>query len=126
MSNMKKTILIVDDSESIRELVGKILQNAGYQVYKGINGRDALDNMIDIKEPISLFITDLFMPVMDGFGFINEIRGDDKYQFTPILMLTTESNMEMKLEAKKEGVTGWMVKPFEEEKLLKIVNKLIR
>ena len=123
---MKKTILIVDDSESIRELVGKILQNAGYQVYKGINGKDALDNMASIKEPISLFITDLIKPVMDGFGFINEIRNNEDYKFTPILMLTTESNMEMKLEAKKAGVTGWMVKPFEEQKLLKIVHKIIR
>lgn len=123
---MKKTILIVDDSESIRELVGKILENAGYQVYKSINGKDALDNIVNIKEPISLIITDLFMPVMDGFGFIGEIRNDEKYRFTPILMLTTESNMEKKIEAKKAGVTGWMVKPFQEDKLLKIVHKIIR
>jgi len=126
MSKMKKTILIVDDSESIRELVGKILENAGYLVYKSIHGEDALENLTRINESISLIITDLFMPVMDGFGFINEIRNDEQYQFTPILMLTTESNMEKKLEAKKAGVTGWMVKPFEEDKLLKIVHKIIR
>ncbi|MEL7145905.1 MAG: response regulator [Bacteroidota bacterium] len=123
---MKKSILIVDDSESIRELVGKILENADYTVYKAINGRDALDTLAEMDHLVSLIITDLFMPVMDGFGFINEIRNDDKYRFTPILMLTTESHMEKKLEAKKAGVTGWMVKPFEENKLLKIVHKVIR
>ncbi len=80
---MKKTILIVDDSESIRELVGKILQNAGYQVYKGINGKDALDNMVNIKEPISLFITDLFMPVMDGWQFLTEL-GKHKWLHPPL------------------------------------------
>ena len=123
---MKKSILVVDDSESIRELVGKILENADYRVYKSINGRDALDTLAEMDHLVSLIITDLFMPVMDGFGFINEIRNDEKYKFTPILMLTTESNMEKKLEAKKAGVTGWMVKPFEEQKLLKIVHKIIR
>lgn len=123
---MKKTILIVDDSESIRELVGKILENAGYQVYKGINGKDALDTIVTIEDPISLIITDLFMPVMDGFGFIKEVRNNEDFRYVPILMLTTESNMEKKLEAREAGVTGWMVKPFEEEKLLKIVHKIIR
>ena len=126
MYKMKKSILIVDDSESIRELVGRILENANYNVYKSINGKDALDTLAEMDQLVSLIITDLFMPVMDGFGFVKEIRNDDKFRFTPILMLTTESHMEKKLEAKKAGVTGWMVKPFEEEKLLKIVHKIIR
>ncbi len=123
---MKKTILIVDDSESIRELVAKILENAGYNVFRGVNGKDGLDVLRTIENQVSLVITDLFMPVMDGFGLINEIRNDEKYLYTPILMLTTESNMEKKMEAKKAGVTGWIVKPFEEAKLLKVVRKIIR
>ncbi|MEQ9403811.1 MAG: response regulator [Cyclobacteriaceae bacterium] len=123
---MKKNILIVDDSESIRELVGNSLENAGYNVVKGIHGKDGLEVLRNFDSAISLIITDLFMPEMDGIDLIKAVRKDDTYQFVPILMLTTESQAEKKLEGKKAGATGWMVKPFEEGKLLRIVKKVIR
>ena len=123
---MKKSILIVDDSESIRELVGNSLENAGYAVLKGVNGKDGLDVLKSAESTISLIITDLFMPEMDGIDLIKEVRKDDTYRFVPILMLTTESQAEKKQEGKRAGATGWMVKPFEEGKLLRIVKKVIR
>jgi two-component system chemotaxis response regulator CheY len=122
---MKKNILIVDDSESIRELVGNSLENAGYNVIKGVNGNDGVEVLRSFDGTVSLIITDLFMPVMDGIDLIKEVRKDSYYQFVPILMLTTESQAEKKLEGKKAGATGWMVKPFEEGKLLRIVKKVI-
>jgi two-component system chemotaxis response regulator CheY len=123
---MKKNILIVDDSESIRELVGTTLENAGYKVIRGINGRDGVDQLLGFDDAISLIITDLFMPIMDGIGLIKEVRSMSEYRYVPILMLTTESHLDKKIEAKNAGVTGWMVKPFEEDKLLKTVHKVIR
>lgn len=123
---MKKNILIVDDSESIRELVGNSLENAGYNVVKGVHGKDGLEVLRNFDSTISLIITDLFMPEMDGIDLIKEVRKDHLYQFVPILMLTTESQSDKKLEGKKAGATGWMVKPFEEGKLLRIVKKVIR
>ncbi|MEP5612536.1 MAG: response regulator [Cyclobacteriaceae bacterium] len=122
---MKKNILIVDDSESIRELVGNSLENAGYFVLKGINGKDGVEVLRSFDDNVSLIITDLFMPEMDGIDLIREVRKDSIYKFVPILMLTTESQAEKKLEGKKAGATGWMVKPFEEGKLLRIVKKVI-
>ena len=123
---MKKNILIVDDSESIRELVGNSLENAGYSVIKGVNGKDGVHQLKKSPESISLIITDLFMPEMDGIDLIKEVRKDETYKYVPILMLTTESQAEKKLEGKRAGATGWMVKPFEEAKLLSIVKKVIR
>jgi len=123
---MKKNILIVDDSESIRELVGNSLENAGYSVVKGVNGKDGIHQLKSYPDTISLIITDLFMPEMDGIDLIREVRKDDTYRYIPILMLTTESQAEKKLEGKRAGATGWMVKPFEEGKLLSIVKKVIR
>ena len=123
---MKKNILIVDDSESIRELVGNSLEKAGYNVLKGVNGKDGVEVLRGFDDTVSLIITDLFMPEMDGIDLIKEVRKDNVYQFVPILMLTTESQAERKLEGKKAGATGWMVKPFEEGKLLRIVKKVIR
>ncbi len=123
---MEKNILVVDDSESIRELVGDILTNAGYRVFKGVDGKDGLEVLLATEENMSMIITDLFMPSMDGIDLIKEVRKLKRYQYVPILMLTTESHMSKKMEAKQAGVTGWMVKPFEEEKLLKTVHKIIR
>lgn len=122
---MNKNILIVDDSESIRELVAKILEKAGYHVTKGDNGQDGYEKLLQLPD-VSLVITDLFMPLMDGIDLIKKIRSSEDYQYVPILMLTTESNMSKKMEAKEAGATGWMVKPFDKDKLLKIVHKIIR
>src|SRR5579871_2685441 len=121
---MLKNILIVDDSESIRELVGLTLESSGYQVQKGMDGQDAL-KFLDGRA-IDLVITDLNMPVMDGIQLIREIRKKPEYSTVPILMLTTESQTAKKDEAKAAGATGWVVKPFVQDKLLQVVKKVIR
>ncbi|MGB9747480.1 MAG: response regulator [Bacteroidales bacterium] len=121
---MAKKILIVDDSESIRELVTFTLSNEGYDVSVGINGLDAL-KFLDGSD-IDLIITDLYMPEMDGIAFIREVRNREHYKHIPILFLTTESQNEKKLEAKQAGATGWIVKPFVPAKLLEALNKVLR
>jgi two-component system, chemotaxis family, chemotaxis protein CheY len=121
---MSKNIVIVDDSESIRELVSLTLQSAGYAVEKGIDGQDAL-KFLDGRD-IALVITDLNMPNLDGIQLIREIRNHKEYATVPILMLTTESQTAKKEEAKAAGATGWIVKPFAQEKLLEVVKKVIR
>ncbi len=122
---MAKTILIVDDSESIREVVNFTLENAGYNVLVGVDGKDAL-KYFDGKNVIDLLITDLYMPNMDGIGLIKAVRQDDNYKRIPILFLTTESQREKKMEAKNAGATGWIIKPFVPAKLLSALNKVLR
>jgi two-component system chemotaxis response regulator CheY len=121
---MEKTILIVDDSESIREVVSFTLENAGYKVLIGTDGVDALQFLNG--NHIDLVLTDFHMPNMDGISLIKEIRAKANYQYTPILLLTTESQAAKKEEAKAAGATGWIVKPFVQDKLLAVVQKLIR
>jgi two-component system chemotaxis response regulator CheY len=121
---MAKTILIVDDSESIREVVSFTLENEGYKVLVGIDGQDAI-KFFDGSE-IDLLITDLHMPNMDGIDLIKEVRKMDKYQRMPILFLTTESQAVKKMEAKDAGATGWIIKPFVPAKLIAAINKVIR
>jgi len=121
---MAKTVLIVDDSESIREVVKFTLTNEGYDVLVGVDGKDAtkfLDGRL-----IDLVITDLHMPEMNGIELIKEIRLQDLYKRIPILFLTTESQAEKKQEAKDAGATGWIVKPFVPAKLIAAINKVIR
>jgi len=121
---MAKTILIVDDSESIREVVSFTLENEGFQVLIGVDGKDAL-KFLDGKD-IDLIITDLHMPEMDGISLIKEIRRMEKYQRVPILFLTTESQAAKKMEAKEAGATGWIIKPFVPAKLLEAIYKVLR
>ena len=121
---MEKTILVVDDSKSIREVVSFVLQKQGYNVLIGVNGKDALKHFKG--NTISLVITDLHMPEMDGIALIKEIRNTSDYTHIPIVFLTTETSKEKKTEAKNAGATGWMVKPFQPEELIKVLNKLIR
>jgi len=121
---MEKTIVIVDDSESIREVVGFTLVNAGHKVLSAVDGQDALKFFNGDK--IDLVVTDLHMPVMDGIQLIKEIRSREDYKFVPILFLTTESQQAKKLEAKDAGATGWIVKPFVPEKLLAAISKVVR
>ncbi len=121
---MKKTILIADDSESVREVVSFTLINAGYNVLVGVDGEDAM-KFLDGKE-IHLVITDLHMPKKDGIALIKEIRGKAEYPYVPILFLTTESQAAKKDEAKAAGATGWIVKPFVPEKLISTIEKVIR
>lgn len=121
---MAKTVLIVDDSESIREVVKFTLDNEGHDVLVGIDGVDALQ-YFDGRE-IDLVITDLHMPNLDGIGLIKEVRKKDSYARIPILFLTTESLQQKKIEAKEAGATGWIVKPFVPAKLIAAINKVMR
>ena len=120
---MGKTILIVDDSKSIRAVVTYILEEAGYNVLVAEDGKDAL-NYLDGRQ-IDLILTDLHMPVMDGMGLIKNVRNLDTYKFVPVLFLTTEEQESIKMQAKLAGATGWIVKPFVPEKLASIVKKVI-
>lgn len=122
---MAKTILIVDDSESIREVVSFTLENAGYNVLVGVDGEDAL-KFLDGSHEIDLLITDLYMPKMDGIELIKAVRKDEKFKRIPILFLTTESQRDKKMEAKQAGATGWIIKPFVPAKLLSALNKVLR
>ncbi|MCG8699320.1 MAG: response regulator [Bacteroidales bacterium] len=121
---MEKTILIVDDSESIIEVVKFTLENNGFNVLPAINGKDALQ-YLDGRE-LALVLTDLHMPEMNGIELIKEIRTMEAYQSTPILFLTTESQADKKIEAKEAGATGWIVKPFAPPKLLAAIKKVVR
>lgn len=121
---MEKRVLIVDDSESIREAVSYTLENAAYTVERAVDGLDALEKMKD--STFQLIITDLHMPNMDGIALIKEIRSREELKFLPILFLTTESQGLRKEEARSAGATGWVVKPFVPEKLVAVVQKLIR
>lgn len=121
---MAKTILIVDDSDSIREVVRFTLENEGYNVLVGVDGKDALKHLNG--QTIDLVITDLHMPEMDGIELIKHIRAMPDYERIPILFLTTESQTAKKMEAKDAGATGWIIKPFVPSKLLSAITKVIR
>lgn len=123
-AKMQKTVLIVDDSESIREVVVFTLETAGYQVLAAHDGMDAL-RFLDGRG-IDLILTDLHMPNMDGLGLIKEVRRLEHYKYTPILYLTTESQQSIKMEARDAGATGWIVKPFMPDKLLAAICKIVK
>ncbi len=121
---MKKTILVVDDSASIRESISFFLEQSGFNVTKACDGKDALRFFTGSK--LDLLITDLHMPNMNGIELIREVRKKPEYSHLPIVLLTTETLRERKLEAKKAGATGWLNKPFDKEKLYKVIKKLVR
>ena len=121
---MSKTILIVDDSESIREVVSFTLKNEGYEVLVGIDGKDATKFLDGTN--IDLIITDLHMPQMNGIEFIKYVRNMDQYKRIPILFLTTESQSAKKMEAKEAGATGWIIKPFVPAKLIAALKKVLQ
>ena len=121
---MSKTALVVDDSTSIRQMVAFTLKQAGFDVIEGMHGEDALTNVNG--KSVDLVITDLNMPVMDGMTLIRNLREKPQFKFTPILMLTTESQETRKQEGKAAGATGWIVKPLEPDKLLQVVAKVVR
>jgi two-component system chemotaxis response regulator CheY len=120
---MAKTALIVDDSTTMRQMVAFTLREAGFEVVEAENGQDALDKIG--KQKINIIITDLNMPVMDGFTFIKSVRAMAALKFVPILLLTTESQAAKKEQGKAAGATGWIVKPFETEKLLQTIAKVL-
>jgi two-component system chemotaxis response regulator CheY len=119
-----KKILAVDDSASIRQMVGFTLRTAGYEVVDAVDGKDALTKAG--KDKFDMIITDLNMPNLDGIGLINAARKMPGYAFIPILMLTTESQGEKKSEGRKAGATGWIVKPFNGEQLTGVLQKLLK
>lgn len=121
---MKKNILVVDDSESIREVVATALEEAGYEATKAIDGQDGLIKLQEAKE-IRLVISDLNMPNMDGISFLKAIRQIEKFKYLPIVILTTEAQETKKREAQQAGATGWIIKPFEKNKLIAIVKKVL-
>ena len=120
---MAKNILAVDDSRSIRQMVSFTLKGAGYTVVEAGNGQEAL--ALAQKQKFDLILTDLNMPVMDGLTLIQRLRATAVYKFTPILMLTTETGAAFKAKGKAAGLTGWLVKPFDPQKLLGVVKKVL-
>jgi len=120
---MAKTILTVDDSASIRQMVKLTLGTAGYGVVEACDGRDALAK-IGASE-IDMVVTDLNMPNMDGLSLIRELRKLPAYKGVPILFLTTESDEAKKAEAKQSGATAWITKPFKQDQLLAVVRKVL-
>ena len=120
---MEKKIMTVDDSASVRQMVGFTLKNAGYDVVEAEDGKDALAKLIGAG--VKMVVTDLNMPNMNGLELIKALRADGAYKFIPIVFLTTESQEAKKLEAKAAGATGWIVKPFKPEQLLAVVKKVL-
>ena len=120
---MSKTILIVDDSPSLRQTVSITLKKEGYQVIESGDGKEAL-GQLDGKK-INLIISDVNMPNMDGITMVKEIKKLPNYKFTPIIMLTTESGSNKMQEGKEAGVRAWMVKPFKPTDMLDAASKLV-
>jgi two-component system chemotaxis response regulator CheY len=121
---MAKTILIVDDSSSMRQLVTFALKDAGYDVVAAVDGKEALSKASENR--VDMVVTDLNMPEMDGLELIRQLRAQPSYKFTPIIMLTTESQEAKKQEGRKVGASGWIVKPFTPEQLIGVVKKFVR
>ncbi len=120
---MAKTIMIIDDSVSLRQVVGIALSAAGYEVIEACDGQDALAKLNGPR--IHLMICDVNMPNLDGIGFLKALRELPTYKFTPVIMLTTEAQEEKKREGQAAGAKAWVVKPFKPEVLLGAVQKLV-
>ena len=120
---MGKIVLTVDDSASIRQMVAFTLKNAGYDVVEAADGMDGLTKAK--ARGFDLVLTDQNMPRMDGLTLIKSLRGMTQYKSVPILMLTTESSDAMKAQGRAAGATGWLVKPFDPQKLIEVVKKVI-
>lgn len=119
---MTKTILTIDDSASIRQMVSMTLSSAGLDVIEAINGADGYDKAI--ANTVHAVITDLNMPVLNGIEFIRKYRAHPSSKGIPIILLTTESDEELKRQAKEAGATGWIVKPFKQDQLLSVIKKV--
>ncbi|MDP9530582.1 response regulator [Pseudomonas protegens] len=120
---MAKSVLVVDDSSSVRQVVGIALKGAGYEVIEACDGKDALGKLNGQK--VHLIISDVNMPNMDGITFVKEVKKLANYKFTPIIMLTTESQESKKAEGQAAGAKAWVVKPFQPAQMLAAVSKLI-
>jgi two-component system chemotaxis response regulator CheY len=120
---MGKTILVVDDSASLRQVVNLTLQSAGYDVIEACDGKDALTKLDGKK--VHLIISDVNMPNMDGISLLKEVKKHPSYKFTPIIMLTTEAGENKKQEGQAAGAKAWVVKPFQPQQMLAAVSKLV-
>ena len=118
------SILAVDDSASMRQMVSFTLKSAGYDVVDAVDGQDAYDKAN--KRRFDLVLTDQNMPRLDGIGLTRKLRGHPGFAATPILILTTESSDQMKQAGRAAGATGWLVKPFDPAKLIEVIAKVIR
>jgi two-component system chemotaxis response regulator CheY len=120
---MTRTILTVDDSITMRQMIAFTLRGAGYEILEAGDGVEALERLQGRQ--VSLVITDINMPRMDGFTLVQRLRALPAFKATPILILTTESTPEQKVKGKTAGASGWIVKPFSPEKLLDVVGKVL-
>ena len=118
------SILAVDDSPSMRKMVSFTLTSAGYHVVEAVDGQDALEKAE--SRPVSLVLADQNMPRLDGIGLTRKLRAHSRYKATPILILTTESSDQMKQAGRAAGATGWLVKPFDPNRLIEVIQKVIR
>lgn len=118
------SILAVDDSASMRQMVSFTLKSAGYNVVEAVDGQDALEKAGG--RSFDLVLTDQNMPRMDGISLTKKLRENPQFKATPILILTTESSDQMKMAGRSAGATGWLVKPFDPNKLLEVIKKVIR
>jgi two-component system chemotaxis response regulator CheY len=120
---MGKRVLTIDDSKTMRDMLMLTLAEAGFDVVQAVDGQDGLD-VLAKERPFDVVITDINMPRMDGYEVIRRMRKTDDYKATPILVLTTESEVEKRSIAREAGATGWMVKPFDPERLVETVRKV--
>jgi two-component system chemotaxis response regulator CheY len=120
--DMAKRILTIDDSKTIRDMLMLTLSDAGFDVMQAVDGKDGLDVLGDDR--VDVIITDINMPRMDGYEVIRQLRQNSVHKATPILVLTTESDVEKRNLARDAGATGWMVKPFDPERLVATVRKV--
>jgi len=118
-----KTIMVVDDSASLRQVVAIALKGAGYDIVEGSDGKDALTKLDGRK--IHLIVSDVNMPNMDGISFVKAVKANPNYKFTPVVMLTTENQEGKMLEGKAAGAKAWIVKPFKPPELLDAVSRLV-
>jgi two-component system, chemotaxis family, chemotaxis protein CheY len=119
-----KTIMTVDDSASLRQMVSFVLQGGGYEVIEAVDGADAISKLNGRE--MHLFLSDVNMPNMGGLELTRKLRAIPQYKFVPIILLTTESHPEKKLEGKAAGATAWIVKPFQPDQLLAVIKKVVR
>lgn len=119
---MPKKIMVVDDSNAVRQSLAFALKNAGYEVVEASNGLDALNLMKE--HPIGLFISDVNMPEMDGITLLKKIKADRDNRHAPVIMLTTENDADMISLGREAGAKAWMIKPFQPEQLVDAVKKL--
>lgn len=116
------TVLAIDDSRTIREMLRETLVNAGFDVHLAVDGQDGLDKLQSVQPHV--IITDINMPRLDGFGVIEAVRAGTAYSALPILVLTTESAPDLKDRARRSGATGWIVKPFDDTKLVSAIRRI--